>query len=510
MSTTPAKIAQQIREISNRKVWSDLLYNIKVYGAEGDGTTDDTEAVQDAIDAANADGGGIVFIPEGTYLVTSIQVKANVQIMTAGFDTILKQKSGQAVGTRVLNIIGSNIMIGDMTIEGNISTDTDEQNHAIFIRGSSNIRNIKIGMIYGKNLRGDVVYVGGLSTAKVNDVRIEGIYVDNVLRNGISITGGENIWVGSTVCMGRCGYAVTDVEPNSNSQLCDSIHFEYIKARQIAVAGGQTYPVGNVTYGTVDLDPAYQNNTEPAYAAFTGIKYGAFTMNNFRIINIGVLRTNNFDERGINNPTNSGDYGGDVLVIGRLEQSNCSLNDASYNAYNTISGVRRVIINGGKVTVHNNSKYVFLNQPNLFISNFECNSQITQDCKVVFDNVTVASTYDKYVAFGTANPPTFRNCSIVFTGAVGRLSNANNAVVIGCTITVGAFVVPSGNVVYAVASTINGTFYGMGVYSNGATGYTFAMNWGGKYLWIDSTGDLREKNSAPTSDTDGTIVGTQT
>jgi hypothetical protein len=29
-------------------------------------------------------------------------------------------------------------------------------------------------------------------------------------------------------------------------------------------------------------------------------------------------------------------------------------------------------------------------------------------------------------------------------------------------------------------------------------------------LWVDSTGRLRIKTSAPTSDTDGTVVGTQT
>jgi hypothetical protein len=30
------------------------------------------------------------------------------------------------------------------------------------------------------------------------------------------------------------------------------------------------------------------------------------------------------------------------------------------------------------------------------------------------------------------------------------------------------------------------------------------------YLWVDATGNLRIKNGAPTSDTDGTVVGTQT
>lgn len=32
---------------------------------------------------------------------------------------------------------------------------------------------------------------------------------------------------------------------------------------------------------------------------------------------------------------------------------------------------------------------------------------------------------------------------------------------------------------------------------------------GAYYLWVDATGDLRIKSGAPTSDTDGTVVGTQ-
>lgn len=45
-------------------------FNVKAYGAKGDGTTDDTAEIQDAIDAAAANGGGTVYFPEGTYMVT--------------------------------------------------------------------------------------------------------------------------------------------------------------------------------------------------------------------------------------------------------------------------------------------------------------------------------------------------------------------------------------------------------------------------------------------------------
>lgn len=54
--------------------FSDVL-NVKDFGATGDGTTDDTSAIQECIDAANTRGASVggcsVYFPAGTYLVTS-------------------------------------------------------------------------------------------------------------------------------------------------------------------------------------------------------------------------------------------------------------------------------------------------------------------------------------------------------------------------------------------------------------------------------------------------------
>ena len=54
------------------------VYDVRSFGAAGDGRTKDTVAIQRAVDAAHAAGGGTVEVPAGTYLTGSIFLKSNV------------------------------------------------------------------------------------------------------------------------------------------------------------------------------------------------------------------------------------------------------------------------------------------------------------------------------------------------------------------------------------------------------------------------------------------------
>ena len=61
------------------------VYHVRDYGAKGDGKTLDHIAINKAIEAANADGGGQVVLSAGTYLCGSIRMKSNVDLhLTAG------------------------------------------------------------------------------------------------------------------------------------------------------------------------------------------------------------------------------------------------------------------------------------------------------------------------------------------------------------------------------------------------------------------------------------------
>jgi polygalacturonase len=77
------------------------IYDVRKYGATGDGKTLDTDAVNRAIEAASAAGGGMVLFPAGTYLCFSLHLKSEVHIYLAQGCTIVAAESplpGQQTG----------------------------------------------------------------------------------------------------------------------------------------------------------------------------------------------------------------------------------------------------------------------------------------------------------------------------------------------------------------------------------------------------------------------------
>jgi polygalacturonase len=67
---------------------TSYVFNVKVYGAKGDGKTIDTPAINAAIDAASAAGGGPVPLPSGTYLCYSIRLQSNIALYLENGTTI--------------------------------------------------------------------------------------------------------------------------------------------------------------------------------------------------------------------------------------------------------------------------------------------------------------------------------------------------------------------------------------------------------------------------------------
>jgi polygalacturonase len=80
---------------------SDATFNVRTYGTAGDGRTLDTPAVNRAIEAVAAVGGGTLIFPAGTYVCFTIHLKSNVDIFLSRGCTILaadSPKPGEITG----------------------------------------------------------------------------------------------------------------------------------------------------------------------------------------------------------------------------------------------------------------------------------------------------------------------------------------------------------------------------------------------------------------------------
>ncbi len=70
-----------------------IFYDIKTFGAKGDGISLDTKAINDAIDAAANAGGGTVYFPAGTYLSYSIHLKSHISLFLDAGSVLLAADS---------------------------------------------------------------------------------------------------------------------------------------------------------------------------------------------------------------------------------------------------------------------------------------------------------------------------------------------------------------------------------------------------------------------------------
>ena len=107
--------------------------NVKMYGAVGDGVTDDATAIQAAINAVSVSQGGVVLFPPGTYLIGSaIEVTRSNTTLRGSRGAIIKLKNGVvgtlAYGSMLVAFQKVNLTFEDLTIDGNKSNNDINDN----------------------------------------------------------------------------------------------------------------------------------------------------------------------------------------------------------------------------------------------------------------------------------------------------------------------------------------------------------------------------------------------
>jgi polygalacturonase len=111
----PGFAFEQTRNDSGAEDLGARVYNIRRYGAKGDGIALDTAAVQAAIDACHQDGGGMVLVPAGTFQIGTVELKSNVTLHIAAAGKLLGSADGKQY-----HAVDSIPLTGDSTLnDGN-------------------------------------------------------------------------------------------------------------------------------------------------------------------------------------------------------------------------------------------------------------------------------------------------------------------------------------------------------------------------------------------------------
>ena len=165
--------------------------SVKDFGAVGDGVTDDTAAIQAAIDAVSAAGGGILTFEPKTYIVRNTSglgcliAKSNVSLIGAGASTVIKL--GAAAGACALLYSASavsNIDIEGIVFDGNSAVITTQDTYGVRLE---NVTRLNVDNCVFQNLRLDGLLLGLTTLAK--QVTIENSIFQNIGVVGVGANG---------------------------------------------------------------------------------------------------------------------------------------------------------------------------------------------------------------------------------------------------------------------------------------------------------------------------------
>ena len=189
-------------------------YNIKDFGAKGNGKVSNTEAINNAVKACNENGGGIVLVPAGKYLSGTIELLDNVELrlekgaeLIASLDLndykfykclrddFMKYKVAYTEYWNRSFILAQRVSNVAITGEGVINS-----NHLVDPNGEGRSRGphcVMLGEVDGVTIRG--IHITEASNYGVMGYEVQNATFDNVTftkgHDGIHLRGAKNLMI---------------------------------------------------------------------------------------------------------------------------------------------------------------------------------------------------------------------------------------------------------------------------------------------------------------------------
>ncbi len=295
---------------------STLVVNVKDKGAIGNGSTNDTAAIQAAINQV-AGTGGTVLIPDGTYMidaVTRLNAKNNITIRLSS-NAVLKAIANNQANygiIRIENVSNVNVIGGKLQGErAQHQSTTGEWGMGVEIYTANNV---VIEGVTAVDMWGDGYYIGRNSA----NVTMCSVIADNNRRQGITVTSVNGAVIKNSIFRNSKGThpsAGMDIEPNDG---------EIINNLQV-------------------LNSQFNNNQKsgiqlsfPSVAAASSASVSNVTISGNTIINNGVVGT----------------YSAGIYISAHkyVKITNNIVKDNAQDGIIMINGARNNTINGNTVT----------------------------------------------------------------------------------------------------------------------------------------------------------------
>ena len=213
------------------KPTSSLVVNVRDRGAKGDGKTDDTAAIQRAIDEI-AGTGGTVYIPDGTFMVQGtgktlrLGSKMTLKLADRAVLKVIPTAAPQYTTLRIVKATDVTVIGG--TLHGDRKEHKGKKGEwGMGIHIGSEAARVAIVGVTSRNMLGDGFYVSG-----VVDVALCSVSAINNRRQGLSIIEANRVLVTNSLFRDTHGTrpsAGIDMEPNKPDQSITNVRIEHSK-----------------------------------------------------------------------------------------------------------------------------------------------------------------------------------------------------------------------------------------------------------------------------------------
>lgn len=348
------KLDAMLADGSLLTLFSSCIINVKQYGAKGDGVTDDTAAINRAIEAHNNNGAPI-FIPTGTYIIKGVLSAVTTAGEIYGIGTL----KGTAINKGYMLVLKAKVKVNGITFE------TTGYDGAIMISGT---RQASIEYCTIVSTDGDGILLNTSSQCIVKDTYIVHC-INGIVIQSDNVDTGDNYFFGNTFdCSDGTGKNALLFKSGGGIRFSNNKVLTYY----IAININSTYPTSVIL-----IDGNSMENGDIALNIKNSGAFGRIVFSDNQVTKYKIMVLDNAYE---------------VAITGNIITGINTQNSIAIAMQNTLGGIT---IENNLITGFQYSVYNYTYAPNVRVANNNCDDfcrKATINSNAIFDEV-----YDKTV-----------------------------------------------------------------------------------------------------------------